>query len=145
LQGSSSAKANSGHAGAFSDGGVAKAASFRNGTAFADAIAADCFATAGASDNSSDASAACIADNGIAKAFAKQGGVADAKSHADCSTSAVASTNGIARAQCDNHDTFVMAKATGGATAIGSDINPPFCDTSGGGTAMVHSPPGDCH
>jgi len=41
-------------------------------------------------------------------------------------------------------DSVVKATATEGGIATGSDTAVPVCDTSGGGTAKVRSPGGDC-
>lgn len=147
LQGTAFAGANSGTATAHTNegGGTAKATSFKNGTAFADSLAF-CFATAGASDPGSDASASCLTDLGSAKAFAQRGSAAEAKSDDACTTSAIASSKSTAKAHCTKPDSIIKATATGGATAIGDDQGPGLCDTSAGGTAKVRSniPGGDC-
>ncbi len=146
-QGEAVADSISGTATAHSDGGggFAKASAFRTGSvAFSQTLEGDCNATSGASSGG-DASAVCSHELAIAKAFAKQpGSKANATSSADCTTKATSESGGNASAMCTKSDSIVKAKATRGATAMGSDTEAPFCDTSGGGTAKVTSPMGNC-
>jgi hypothetical protein len=127
-------------------GGFPEADSFNGGDAVA-ITSALCFATSGASDTDSETDAECFVELGISQAFASKGGVATAVSDEACTSRAVAkgrsrdgNTRSTASATCNVASSKVTAEAHGGGKAIGSDIDPPICDTSAGGTAKVRSP-----
>jgi hypothetical protein len=90
--------------------------------------------------------------NGLATAISQIGGTATAESDNACITSARATSGGTAKATCNSDVPLtgpsikVIAKATGGGIATGSDTDPPICDTSAGpgATAKVTSPMGNC-
>jgi hypothetical protein len=124
--------------------GRARAVSSSRGVASATAGGARSVAYASAKEGGNSDASAEGTDNGSATAISASDGAATANAFAPCTAKATASTKGVANASCGTAGNDVTAKATGGATAQGSDDAPPECDTGAGGTAKVTSPMGNC-
>ena len=128
---------------AFASGGHAKATSSSNGNAEADTSPGS-VANASAKHAGSSFASANGSGNATATANSDHSGIASVNALADCSAKATADTKGEADASCGGGGSVVTVRATGGATAQGSDSMTPVCDTSAGGTAKVSSPMGNC-
>ena len=133
--GGAAASASAGHE-AFAH---AVAASDSGANATADGILAVCVARA---SKDSGARSQCTA-GGEGNAIAHNNSGANAFALGNCKAKAVAVKNSGANATCTGIGD-VEARATGGGGAQGSDTDPPVCDASGGGTAKVTSPAGNC-
>ncbi len=117
----------------------AVAASDSGASATADGTLAACVARA---SKDSGARSECTA-GGEGNAIAHNNSGANAFALGICKAKAVAVKNAGADATCTGIGD-VEARATKGGAARGFDNAPPVCDVSGGGTAKVTSPAGNC-